>query len=306
MLFVVIPYTASIVLANQVGDAQSPTKRKFRYVLEEMHIVTIWVVKACLLVLYWRILYVVLHSFSHAQSLIANSPVQRSILRRRSLQGIAVFCCASFAVVQLSLLLWCQPVEARQVTVAVDCIPFVPIIHDCVTNPDSAMHVLPQPHRLNTLIRRTEHDPHHDPPCRLHTNTTPYPSRHSSHNGHIDTHYRCTVSVLLTLSAYQTQHGLPPLDDHRVQPEHHLRQSSFPYLTCRYCRPSAHTPIVAFTMAAVSPRELANRSDSAHSMCFTADQHHHYLTQAWRCDGEDGKGHHHPKSTGPWKCRHLG
>jgi hypothetical protein len=56
MLCILLPYTASIAFANQVGDAESLTERKFRYVLEEMQIITIWLVKACLLVLYWRIL----------------------------------------------------------------------------------------------------------------------------------------------------------------------------------------------------------------------------------------------------------
>jgi hypothetical protein len=56
MMVVLLPYTASIVLANQVGTSHSAEERKFRYVLEEMQIITIWLVKACLLVLYWRIL----------------------------------------------------------------------------------------------------------------------------------------------------------------------------------------------------------------------------------------------------------
>lgn len=56
MLAILVPHTASTVLANQVGNAQTTMERKFRYVLEEMQIITIWLVKACLLVLYWRIL----------------------------------------------------------------------------------------------------------------------------------------------------------------------------------------------------------------------------------------------------------
>jgi hypothetical protein len=56
MVLVLLPYTASIALANQVGDEVSPSQRKFRYVLEDMQLITIWLVKACLLVLYWRIL----------------------------------------------------------------------------------------------------------------------------------------------------------------------------------------------------------------------------------------------------------
>jgi hypothetical protein len=64
MVFVLVPFTAAVVLANQISNGQSQRERKFRYVLEEFQIVTIWLVKACLLVLYWRILYAHLVSFS--------------------------------------------------------------------------------------------------------------------------------------------------------------------------------------------------------------------------------------------------
>jgi hypothetical protein len=56
MVLILLPYTASIVLANRVGRAQSEAERKSRYILEDMQIITTWLVKACLLVLYWRIL----------------------------------------------------------------------------------------------------------------------------------------------------------------------------------------------------------------------------------------------------------
>ncbi|KAH8725874.1 hypothetical protein GQ44DRAFT_771823 [Phaeosphaeriaceae sp. PMI808] len=95
MLSVVVPYTASIIVTNQIGWAESEIERKYRYVLEEMQIVTIWLVKACLLVLYWRI-----------------CPKESSTLKRRLLKGILVFSCTSFFVVQLSLMLWCHPTEA--------------------------------------------------------------------------------------------------------------------------------------------------------------------------------------------------
>jgi hypothetical protein len=67
MVSVLLPYTASIVLANLVGDRQSAAERRFRYVLEEMQIVTTWLVKACLLVLYWRILYAPHQSLLYTQ-----------------------------------------------------------------------------------------------------------------------------------------------------------------------------------------------------------------------------------------------
>lgn len=95
MVFILVPFTAAIVLANQTSGNQSVEGRKNRYVLEEMQIVTTWLVKACLLVLYWRIFSV---------------DLERQ--KRRFLQGLCIFCCLSFLIVQISLLTWCRPVEA--------------------------------------------------------------------------------------------------------------------------------------------------------------------------------------------------
>ncbi|KAH7083582.1 hypothetical protein FB567DRAFT_87807 [Paraphoma chrysanthemicola] len=94
-LLILLPYTTSIVLANQIGSGKSATERKFRYVLEEMQIITIWLVKACLLVLYWRIF-----------------PTETSRAKRWSLKCGSLFCAVSFLVVQISLMTWCQPTEA--------------------------------------------------------------------------------------------------------------------------------------------------------------------------------------------------
>ncbi|KAH7377827.1 hypothetical protein BKA66DRAFT_151269 [Pyrenochaeta sp. MPI-SDFR-AT-0127] len=96
MVFALIPFTAAVVLANQISDGQSQKERKFRYVLEELQIVTIWLVKACLLVLYWRIF-----------------PMETSAWKKRALKGISAFCCISFLVVQISLISWCRPMEAH-------------------------------------------------------------------------------------------------------------------------------------------------------------------------------------------------
>ncbi|KAF1921600.1 hypothetical protein BDU57DRAFT_413055, partial [Ampelomyces quisqualis] len=92
MMLLLLPYTASIVLANQVGTSQSAEERKFRYLLEEMQLVTLWLVKACLLVLYCRIF-----------------PVEYSFAQRWTLKGVSAFCCLSFLIVQVSLMLWCRP-----------------------------------------------------------------------------------------------------------------------------------------------------------------------------------------------------
>jgi hypothetical protein len=56
MVSVLLPYTTAAIFTYQVQKEQSETERKYRYVLEEMQIITIWLVRACLLVLYWRIL----------------------------------------------------------------------------------------------------------------------------------------------------------------------------------------------------------------------------------------------------------
>ncbi|KAF1847206.1 uncharacterized protein K460DRAFT_55127 [Cucurbitaria berberidis CBS 394.84] len=96
MALVLIPFTATIVLVNHVSNGQSTKQRKFRYVLEEIQLITLWLVRACLLVLYWRIF-----------------PVEKSPWRRRALKGISAFCGLSFLVVQISLIAWCQPIEAH-------------------------------------------------------------------------------------------------------------------------------------------------------------------------------------------------
>jgi hypothetical protein len=56
MVLVLLPYTASIVSTNRVGSERSTRGRIYRFVLEETQIVTLWLIKACLLILYWRIL----------------------------------------------------------------------------------------------------------------------------------------------------------------------------------------------------------------------------------------------------------
>lgn len=56
MVALLAPFTASIVLANFIAKAETQQQHIHRYVLEELQIVINWLVKTCLLVLYWRIL----------------------------------------------------------------------------------------------------------------------------------------------------------------------------------------------------------------------------------------------------------
>jgi hypothetical protein len=56
MVLLLLPLTASTVLTVSLGDSKSEKQSTYRYVLEELQIAMVWLVKACLLVLYWRIL----------------------------------------------------------------------------------------------------------------------------------------------------------------------------------------------------------------------------------------------------------
>jgi hypothetical protein len=56
MVVVLTPFTALIVLTNLVARSTTVEAVIYRFVLENMQIITVWLVKACLLVLYWRIL----------------------------------------------------------------------------------------------------------------------------------------------------------------------------------------------------------------------------------------------------------
>jgi hypothetical protein len=56
MVAVLAPFTVAIVLANKVSDAEVPDEGRMRYAIEQLQLVVTWLVKACLLVLYWRIL----------------------------------------------------------------------------------------------------------------------------------------------------------------------------------------------------------------------------------------------------------
>lgn len=108
MVFLLLPFTAAIVLTVPAADAESVNHRVYRYVLEELQIIITWLVKACLLILYWRILYVgpLLTALLVAD---ARSSVAFSTLRRRCVQVVSVVCVLSFIIAQVSLLSWCPP-----------------------------------------------------------------------------------------------------------------------------------------------------------------------------------------------------
>lgn len=108
MVFLLLPLTAAIVLMVPATETNSVNQQVYRYVLEELRLIIIWLVKACLLILYWRILYV-----SHLVNALlvadARSAVAFSTLRRRCVQVFSAVCVLSFIVTQVSLLSWCPP-----------------------------------------------------------------------------------------------------------------------------------------------------------------------------------------------------
>ncbi|KAF3053824.1 hypothetical protein E8E11_010173 [Didymella keratinophila] len=91
MVFLLLPFTAAIVLMVPAAETKFVNHGVYRYVLEELQIIITWLVKACLLILYWRI-------FS----------VTFSTPRRRYVQVVSVVCVLSFIITQVSLLSWCQ------------------------------------------------------------------------------------------------------------------------------------------------------------------------------------------------------
>ncbi|KAL6709172.1 hypothetical protein ACN47E_001988 [Coniothyrium glycines] len=96
MVFILIPYTASIAIANQISSEDSTQNRKFRYVLEELQLVVSWLVKTCLLILYWRIF-----------------PSETQRWKRRTLYALSALLAFSFLIAQISLLVTCQPTSAH-------------------------------------------------------------------------------------------------------------------------------------------------------------------------------------------------
>ncbi|KAK7192157.1 hypothetical protein PSPO01_01729 [Paraphaeosphaeria sporulosa] len=99
IILAVIPFTGMVFSANQTFDpntsAKDTTRRlKMRFLLEELQMTTVWLIKACLLILYRRIF-----------------PATRSSAKRRLLLCISVYCLASYALTQALLPLWCSPMR---------------------------------------------------------------------------------------------------------------------------------------------------------------------------------------------------
>ncbi|PSN65948.1 hypothetical protein BS50DRAFT_401839 [Corynespora cassiicola Philippines] len=103
MVFILIPFTTTIVFANCIFKhiieeeshrGQKVNYLKLRLALEELVITTCWLVKACLLILYYRIF-----------------PVISCRWKRNSLIWISAYCILTYFALQASIFLWCYPVK---------------------------------------------------------------------------------------------------------------------------------------------------------------------------------------------------
>jgi hypothetical protein len=56
MIFLLLPFTASMVFTIPIATSEAPRQLGYRYVHEELQMVITWLVKACILILHWRIL----------------------------------------------------------------------------------------------------------------------------------------------------------------------------------------------------------------------------------------------------------
>ncbi|KAL5458347.1 hypothetical protein PMIN06_003386 [Paraphaeosphaeria minitans] len=97
MILAVIPFTGMVYSANQTFNSTTSNKDtarrlKMRFLLEELQITTVWLVKGCLLILYRRIF-----------------PATRTNAKRRPLLYISIYCLTSYALTQALLPLWCPP-----------------------------------------------------------------------------------------------------------------------------------------------------------------------------------------------------
>ncbi|KAF2659623.1 hypothetical protein K491DRAFT_590669 [Lophiostoma macrostomum CBS 122681] len=96
MIFTIVPFTGIIACANRsFSNWNTALGLKLRFALEEFQIITLWSVKACLLILYRRIF-----------------PSVLSKRQRQFLGWTAGYCLLTFLIVQVVFPLWCLPITS--------------------------------------------------------------------------------------------------------------------------------------------------------------------------------------------------
>ena len=91
---------------------------KIKLVSEQMQCLTIWLVKACILLMYHRLTYVVQKPYYFSSfpipsgTFFANRPYlgSMSLSQNRAVKGVAIYVGASFMVMEILYLgVWCRP-----------------------------------------------------------------------------------------------------------------------------------------------------------------------------------------------------
>ncbi|PVH99420.1 hypothetical protein DM02DRAFT_490323, partial [Periconia macrospinosa] len=102
MVFLVVPFTGTVICANAASLVYRTSDTEYsilvqglrmRFALEILHIATNWLVKGCLLILYWRIF-----------------PASTNKKQRRYFTYTAACCLISYLAIHVLLPVWCHPV----------------------------------------------------------------------------------------------------------------------------------------------------------------------------------------------------
>ncbi|KAF2438974.1 hypothetical protein P171DRAFT_502124 [Karstenula rhodostoma CBS 690.94] len=99
MVLAVVPFTGMVFSANQTFDFNIAAKTtthglRMRFLLEEFQVTTVWLLKACLLILYRRII-----------------PTTRSRSKRRLILCVSIYCLMLYILAEALLPLWCTPMR---------------------------------------------------------------------------------------------------------------------------------------------------------------------------------------------------
>jgi hypothetical protein len=113
--------TSSNLLApgEDVGD-MSPAERAHRIygsklvlVVEQMQCCTVWLIKACLLILYNRLTYVLLQSFMRFSCWYTNPGCSFQLRANYYVRLLAIYTAGSFVVMEILYFgVWCRPVRS--------------------------------------------------------------------------------------------------------------------------------------------------------------------------------------------------
>jgi hypothetical protein len=154
--------------------------------------------------------------------------------KRRTLQGISAFCCASFIGIQIFLvLLWCQP-RAFSISNGIQP-PYTFNYKTYQLTTHSPFHTLPHP---IPITLHPHHNPHHDPPYRIHPHTPPHPPLHPPPPQHPRSRFKRDIPHVHPPTSEPA--SLSAVVHRRIHAQHRIRQPAVPDVPCRHCCAGTH------------------------------------------------------------------